>query len=521
MQQRTLPRSRTRCTLEMLEPRRLLAVISVTDFGARPDDGVDDVFNIQRAINNSRAGDTIYFPAGVYNVNMPLGFLPDRTYKAAEGAIIRGHGSGGYSVKVTGNNITITGFTFEGGGIFLERPGGSWNENIVIDYNVFRLNTQGQHKNAITFTSGLKDSRITNNLFTGYQGGFGIYGYNWDTLVIANNEFVNITAGIHIDGHRASSKDMLVEQNYFTGIKGMGVELQTHGLRTIVQDNYFEKPNLSSTFHHNDTSFAFSIILDRSFDTIVRRNVVIAPERPDGVGVRIGFELGGTNVQAYDNYVNGINHVAILNTSRDGKIFNNSFHNYLQAASAYGGRSPGAQIYNNNLDPSQLTWDINRPKPGIGGKRIDTDDSWGWMPGESYQPAAPSNLTALLYGNGRVALTWEGLAGMVGYEIERSYDGNTWSQIGRTTNVQSIDTGMAAGVAQYRVRGFNAAGFTAYSNIATVNIAPYVGGPIGSTPPPNNSNPGNPTQPGTGGGVTQPNVRPQRGVIFSSGGGVF
>jgi hypothetical protein len=131
-----------------------------------------------------------------------------------------------------------------------------------------------------------------------------------------------------------------------------------------------------------------------------------------------------------------------------------------------------------------------------------------------------SNLTALLYANGRVALTWQGVAGLIGYELERSYDGTNWSQIGRTTNVQSIDTGMAAGTAQYRVRGFSASGFTAYSNIATVTINPYVGGPIGSTPPPDASNPTNPTQPGTG-GVTQPNVKPQRGVIFSSGGGVF
>ena len=48
------------------------AFISVTDFGATGDNRTDCTKAIQAAINSAQAGDTIYFPAGIYLVSDPI-----------------------------------------------------------------------------------------------------------------------------------------------------------------------------------------------------------------------------------------------------------------------------------------------------------------------------------------------------------------------------------------------------------------------------------------------------------------
>jgi len=93
----------------------------------------------------------------------------------------------------------------------------------------------------------------------------------------------------------------------------MAIEYQGGGTNSIFQDNWYEKARLGSSFNENNETFAYSIIADRSHGTIARRNVVIAPERPDGVGVRIAFEIGGDNALVEDNYISGVNHVLAAN----------------------------------------------------------------------------------------------------------------------------------------------------------------------------------------------------------------
>lgn len=264
----------------------------------------------------------------------------------------------GWDIK--GDNIEIRGLVFMGGGIFIDKQGGK-NENIVIVNNEFRIDAKGPNNNAITCTSGLKNSRITDNLFTGYNCSFAIYGYGRDKLVIANNEFIDINAGIHLDDFDPNDSDDLFEQNYFSGVKGMGIELQSNGARTIVQDNWYEHPNLSPTFVQNNGTMAFSIILDRSVDTIIRRNVVIAPERPDGVGCRIGFEVGGDNCLVEDNYINGINHSIAANdgVGTTSVIARNNL--ILDQREAPRGR--GLVLQGENGPNAKLSWDIKRGRP--------------------------------------------------------------------------------------------------------------------------------------------------------------
>jgi hypothetical protein len=141
----------------------------------------------------------------------------------------------------------------------------------------------------------------------------------------------------------------------------MAIEYQGGGYDTVVQDNYYENPVMTNVFNQNLSTFAYSLIADRSVGTIARRNTIIAPERPDGTGVRVGFEIGGDNALVEDNYSVGTESVVSGNDfagSTSSTVRNNRFKDYLKGP---GGRN--VKKHNNEAD-TRLSWDIHRGKPG-------------------------------------------------------------------------------------------------------------------------------------------------------------
>lgn len=88
-------------------------------------------------------------------------------------------------------------------------------------------------------------------------------------------------------------------------------------------------------------------------------------------------------------------------------------------------------------------------------------------------PSAPSNLSASGFGRDSILLTWrDNSFNEVGFKIERSINApGTWTEIAQTgANMTSfIDSGLLTDgtVYYYRVRAFNGAGDSAYSNTAS------------------------------------------------------
>jgi hypothetical protein len=486
-----------------LEKRLLMATINVNDYGAVADDGQNDLLAIQAALNASSAGDTILFPGGVYDLtNFYLqqhnsngnGFVipGDRFYLGQNGATLRGRDSLGPQVYIQNysgsthlptNNVTISHLSFDQGGIYIDNAGGM-NQNIVLDYNTFHINTSGENNNGLTFKAGLRNSRITNNYFTGYNCSFAIFGLYYNTLTLANNEFVNVNAAVHIDAlHFSGSGNLLVEQNYITGTHGMGLEFQSEATNLVFQDNWFENPSLSSVFAQNNGCMAFSLILDSSSNITIRRNVVIAPQRPDGKGCRIGFEVGGDNTLVEDNYVNGINHVLAVN---DGvgtcsvTAQNNQFLNYLEGPSiTYPSSNPLRTFTNINNGPNtRLTQTMQAriaamQKPGIGAKRYG-DPLPPVDPGDE-TPTAPANLEATDVSASSLTLTWfDESINEDGFEVQMLLaDGLTWQQltfVGADVTAATIP-GVPYG-SVLRVVAFNGAGYSAGSNSITVVSLP-------------------------------------------------
>lgn len=352
--------------LENLESRRMLATINIESYGARPNDGGDDTGAIRAAINASRAGDTVVFGDGTYNVGATIELKGGRRYTGEAGTIVKGKPEN-HIFEIHEHGITLENMTLDGKPIFIDRDGGLMVENLLINNLVLNVRASGEGNNGITYTTGLRDSTISNSTFNLITCDNGIYGYNWDNLKIANNAFISGNEGMHLVDFRDNSVDLLIEQNYISGIRRMGIEIQGGGHNTIIQDNYLEKPTLTANRDDNRENFAYSIIADMSSGSIVRRNTAIVPERPDGKGVRYIFEIGGDNTLVEENYTVGGNHVLSVNdfngtTSTLAK--NNLFIGYLQGPS---GRNLTQQ---NNGANVTLSWNINRGKPGPN-KRLD------------------------------------------------------------------------------------------------------------------------------------------------------
>ncbi|MEN3336174.1 MAG: hypothetical protein V7641_5539 [Blastocatellia bacterium] len=87
-------------------------------------------------------------------------------------------------------------------------------------------------------------------------------------------------------------------------------------------------------------------------------------------------------------------------------------------------------------------------------------------------PPAPGGLTATVASSNQIDLHWNDVADEVGYTIERKSSAGTWTQIDLMgSNATSMaDHNLSPGTYAYRIRAFNASGYSAYSNQATATI---------------------------------------------------
>src|SRR5207248_1795739 len=91
-------------------------------------------------------------------------------------------------------------------------------------------------------------------------------------------------------------------------------------------------------------------------------------------------------------------------------------------------------------------------------------------------PAAPTNLAGAASSSSQIHLTWkDNSSSELGFQVERSSDGSTFAQIATVgANVTSYSsTGLAPATNYwYRVRAYNAAGFSAYSTTVKLRTKP-------------------------------------------------
>jgi len=89
--------------------------------------------------------------------------------------------------------------------------------------------------------------------------------------------------------------------------------------------------------------------------------------------------------------------------------------------------------------------------------------------------STPTDLTAVVISSAQINLSWQHSAGTLtvdGFKIERSSDAATFTQITAVALKSYSDAGLTAGTTYwYRVRAYNSAGNSDYSNVASPRTA--------------------------------------------------
>ncbi len=471
---------------EKLEPRQLLSAVDVTRFGAIPGDGRDDSAAVRSAIRAAAKGDVITFPAGTYNIGSTIELDPNLSFDGGKVATLISP-TNGFIFHERRRGLKVSNFNVSGGLVNFDTYGNLAPGTVTIDWNTFTNVDGGGDVGATHGTIGAPGCRvdnlaITNNSFSndgGAGAGSGMCiniwtGDNWNIL---NNSFVHVLGSIKSNNQGNTAHNINIVGNYFKLNRRHAVELQGCVTGFWFTDNYYEQPNISSDFHSNDSTFAFSLIYTAtSLDQHVLRNYIEVPapaDEPDHLGPRLAFEVG-ENAEVTDNLVIGCGTFATAygpNTMvHDNKIKDQAYGQGY----AYGPNSNTSKFWNNNWDVD-LKWDITRGRPGPGGSFTagGTGSSGG---DDTVDPTGGSTLYVKLTGtvidSTRVRLSWtDGSSSETGWRIERSLDQATWQTYDtHQADVTSyMDKGLSAGtIYYYRIFAYGTSGDIVASNIIHV-----------------------------------------------------
>ncbi|MGH7178619.1 MAG: NPCBM/NEW2 domain-containing protein, partial [Tepidisphaeraceae bacterium] len=217
--------------LEKLEKRTLFSSIKLADFGALPNDGIDDRAAIQAAIDSASSHDVIRFDAGTYNLNSPVTVRSGITLKGVEGAKVQMNlgGSDVYGIIVAGNSsdVTIDGLDITSNlGLIRMTDGGAYND-IRITNNSF---SNGGGKYGIFGTVTNNRLQIEHNYFHDSQDQLRCMEvWRMNDSSYSYNRFHNVEDGGHI---MDPGPNVRFSYNHGTMIHRMGIEVQDSGFRT-------------------------------------------------------------------------------------------------------------------------------------------------------------------------------------------------------------------------------------------------------------------------------------------------
>ena len=479
---------------ESLEHRRLMAVISVTDFGATPNNGGEDGPAIQRAINASAPGDTVSFPAGTYNVGGTLTFRADRTFRGEAGATLKfaiANRQYGATFYKDSSNITVEGLKFDGGGLSLSHGSKYTNIKLLNNEITNTAGTAGVYASIPSAGLVVEGNKI--HSFSGW--GAILWHMNYGSF--SRNKLCGITQGAHILAPRDNNQ---VSFNVGRHLIRMGIEMQAHGnsiaRNTTVQGNVFYDWRLP----YRD-SFGLSIVPDNSINTRVINNYLSAnhtgdwnPESYiDSQGQRYGYgiEAGFTTGEVSGNIIGGpfANHVVASHPNtlvRNNKFFGvPKWRDYIAAEPGPGG--VGSFIDEGNTIDTNFA---NMPPHGAEDPCIGVPGGGGQggfpipppLPGGG-RIAAPTNLSARAATANRVDLSWKDNSNNeVGFKIERSFEGADGPFVQISVVTVGIQRWSNVGVPAdktiwYRVRAYGSLGNSEYSNVVQVRTPPFGGGP--------------------------------------------
>jgi hypothetical protein len=336
--------------------------IDVSRHGATPDDDADDLRAIQRAIDASRPGDTVRFPAGTFDCSGTIFLRPNRTYQGAGDTTLRFNNLAAdvYGVALLPNcaDVTFDGFRLVGAGIRLS-DGERYRDIRITNNHV----TQTRNTPGVYVSIPSERLVIERNRFHDYDH-YGIIAYHINEASVSRNVFYNIQQGAHLLAPRDGCNFSF---NHGTRLTRMGLEVQRMG-DTIARDMVVEGNVFYDWKLPFRDSFGLSIVADESVNTRIVNNYVRADHSGewndetsrDGQGKRFGYgiEAGFSSGVVEGNTVGGpwANHIVASHKNtpvRNNKLYGRPvWKKHITGEPGPGGT--GTVVAENNLIETNL-----------------------------------------------------------------------------------------------------------------------------------------------------------------------
>jgi len=201
--------------------------------------GPGNYSTIKDAIDNATDGDTIYVYNGTYKENLVLNKIITLIGESRDRVIIDGSNSGN-TVKITSDNVSITHFTIQHGGIgiYIVR-----SSNISIYNNRIIDNWEGIGLLEST-TTIISTNIITDNFFE------GINPVESSSVTIQGNVIVGNLQGIFIS---KSENNIIVGNNIKSNTRG--IEIRSSSNKNLIYHNNFIKNSEDNGFDECSNSW--------------------------------------------------------------------------------------------------------------------------------------------------------------------------------------------------------------------------------------------------------------------------
>ena len=329
--------------MESLETRRLMSAVTLHPSGG------DDTGQISSTLRGVHAGDTVNFAPGNYNVSSTLNFTQGVNYQGGNSAVLNWRGGNNIQAYFTGSNTTVSGLTFNGGGVLIENT-----NNFNFTRNRFTNITAGANSGDALFFSNINNSNITNNSFTNTNGNLGVDGYNPINSHIDNNTFDYAYEPIHIYFGSHSSSNNTVSGNAIQHATRFGIELQGAPAGLTVNgnwmDNWLPHPSSSGTDSHMGISAATGTV-----NGVYATGVRVTNNYFGSHGIPAGFQTPG----------GGWWNFAAMEIMGDGTVVSGNYINGWGLGAMDGNIGPSGWSFTNNILVAVPTAGIRkrRPKP--------------------------------------------------------------------------------------------------------------------------------------------------------------
>ena len=342
--------------------------------GAKGNGSTDDSFAIQRCFKKSTAGQTIYFPDGIYMISAPPHAPADRTLLGqSANAKLRQFKPQDWVMDTVYDSplkLTIDTLTFENGPVGLNGPEGVGAIDVTVRNSTFQNNfgpANAMNGSLLWAGTGLRDSKITHNRFYGAMPGEKITQVNgtpdtdgdtpragltvmgFDNTSVDHNQFDLVYQGIKgCQLQTEQAKNVYFGHNTFTRMHRMGIEVQDAqgcGHKNVTNPNtrnvHIEYNTITDWNDYYWSSFGISWANAQTANIEVNNNIVRGSEYYDAPGKPsvhpgIGLEIGGQPAVIHDNDIRGPYGLAIgvFGGSQNSRVYRNSACNVNQNAGA-------------------------------------------------------------------------------------------------------------------------------------------------------------------------------------------